>query len=121
MRAVEIRLVRDLVCELARRRSRLISIDVKPCANPALAHRVQQRRLIHDLAARSVDEVRARAHSVEEIRAEKGARFRLQGDVYAHDVRRARNIKRTVGALNTQLFRALRREAATPSDYGQAE
>src|ERR1041384_3474619 len=101
MRAVEIRLARDLVCELAGRRGWLVRVNVKPRANAARAHRVQERRLIDDLAARSVDEVSARAHRTKEVCTETVARLRFQSDVDAHDVCGACDIERTVGAFNS--------------------
>src|SRR5437868_6242829 len=77
MRAVKIRLFHNLVCELACCRRWLCGENIQPRANPASLQSVLQRRLIYDLAARSVDEDCAFLHRVENVRADERARLRL--------------------------------------------
>jgi hypothetical protein len=77
VRAVEVRLARDVVGELARGTRRLVGEHVEPGADILLAHRAAQRVLINDLAARSVDEVGALFHRAEEVCADEAARLGL--------------------------------------------
>ena len=69
------------------RRIRLALIDVEPRpAQMAAAQRLQQRPVIHQPAARGVDEDGARLHGRQLPRADEMAGLRAQGRVDAHIV-----------------------------------
>ena len=83
---------------------------------------MSERSLIHDLAARGVDEVRALLHRVENIRADKRARLRLQSEMDADDIRLRARLPAELSTRSTpSIGGARRRQAATPRDDRHAE
>ena len=89
MRAVHTSFVSDWISEFRHRRSRLNRKHVQAGANSFRLKRFDQRRLIDNFTARSVDKVSAVAHLFEKVGANQQPCVRLERHVYAHDVRGA--------------------------------
>ena len=88
MRAVESFFFDDLIVKLAGAARWLDGINVQTRANAAIPHRCDQRLLIDNFAARSVDEVSAFPHRVEKVSVDEVSGFRIQCEMNADDVRR---------------------------------
>jgi hypothetical protein len=71
MRAVEIRFGFDFVREFACHRCRFVGVNIESGAQAPIVHRIDERSLIHDFAARSINEVRAFTHCVKKICADE--------------------------------------------------
>src|SRR5205085_7165948 len=121
MRAVEVRLSRNLVRESARRCCWLGGENVKPCAQAPRPHRVNERGLIHDFAARGVDEDCAFLHRVENVRADERARFGFQSEMHTDNIGDARDRLRSIKTLDAEFGGTFRCETATPCDDRHAE
>src|SRR5262249_44842253 len=85
VRSVHVRVVDDGVFELALGDRRLLREHVEPGADALLA-RLEERGLIDNLAARGVDEVRARLHRREHARADALLGLGREREVHADGV-----------------------------------
>src|SRR5207245_4709690 len=112
IRAVSTCLFRDRVRKFSLAGGWLEGVNVKARANAALVHRVDERWLVDHFTARSIDEVRAFTHGLEEIRANQHARLRLERNVDADNVGFGGNIERRGFAFNAQRRGTFRSQAA---------
>src|ERR1051325_11563590 len=86
MRPVESFFFHNLVVKLASVARGLDCINIKPGANAAISHSRDKRLLIDNLTSRSIDEISALAHRVEEVRAKKVSSFGIQCQVNTDNV-----------------------------------
>src|SRR5205085_6654746 len=95
--------------------------DIEARPNSLRMNRLDQGILIDNVTARSVDEVGAVFHRRKERFVDQHLSVGLQSDVYADDVRGARDIERRLHALDAEAFGLFRSETATPRDDRHAE
>src|SRR5262245_3227772 len=84
-------------------------------------NRFNQRGLIDNFSARSVDEVSVFFHRAEEFRINQQLRVRLQSDWSADDISHARDIERRLLSLDTKRFSLFRSKTSAPGNHIHAE
>ena len=113
------------VAEGAGRAGRLRREHVEADANAALADRVFERRVIDDLRARGVDEVRPGLQRVEHRGVHQPPCLRVERKMHAEDIAPRREVHRRRGELHRdRLVRDLvpaGREPSAPDDHRHSE
>ena len=84
----------EIIVKLADSGSGLVGVDVEAHAELLLAHRCRERRVVHDLTTRGVDENRSGLQSGEQRGVHHSFRVGRQRDVHAEHVRAGRDICR---------------------------
>src|SRR2546426_1061713 len=121
MRAIDIRLFRYFIGERTGTGGWLDRINIQAGAQAARLQRLNQRGLVHYIAARRVNEVRAFAHRIEKVSVDQGLGFRIQSKMDANDVGGTGDCQRRGFVFNTQSGSSVRSQTATPGDDRHAK
>src|SRR5256885_12078533 len=121
MRAVNVCLPRDWIGEFSHGRAWLDREHIEAGANSFRMNRFDQRVLINNFTARSVDEVRSVLHGFEKGGPNQRARVGLQSNMHADDVGFTSDFERCSSSLDPQYGRSFFCQTAAPGNYGHAE
>src|SRR3989442_7609857 len=116
MRAIYIRLFRYFIGERTGTGGWLDRINIQAGAQAACLQRLNQRGLVHYLAARGVNEVRAFAHRIEKVSVDQEPGFGIESKMDANDVGGTGDCQRRGFVFNTQSGSSVLSQTATPGD-----
>src|SRR5262249_44095992 len=100
---------------------RLTGEYVETRAYRTFDHRPLERRLIHNLRARRVDEVRPARHRLKKRPVDQVSCLVFERQMYAHDVRRLRHLERRRLHLDAEQLGTFLGERAAPADRAESK